>query len=226
VRTPAETTWVSSSCSPGPRHRHLHPDPAGDRALHPGWGVREHPDPQSQVYRGVGAMTYYVPASIGLVIATMGLIGLPVHLAGYHERACCAASGPRDAAVERARRPGRRHLRRQHPRHRGSGVPGVRKAMLVLAAPKSCSVSPRSRSSAVTGNSSPRRPGGQARDAQVDEDLLTEQSEGGEDNSGHHDLLPGGRRRSPRWRRRYGQGPAEAVPLCSTAWATPEGSCR
>lgn len=31
-------------------------------------------------------MTYYVPAYIGLVIASMGLIGLPVHLAGYRER--------------------------------------------------------------------------------------------------------------------------------------------
>jgi ABC-2 type transport system permease protein len=43
------------------------------------------PDPQGQVYRGVGAMTYYVPAYIGLVIASMGLIGLPVHLAAYRE---------------------------------------------------------------------------------------------------------------------------------------------
>jgi len=31
-------------------------------------------------------MTYYVPAYIGLVIASMGLIGLPVHLAAYRER--------------------------------------------------------------------------------------------------------------------------------------------
>lgn len=31
-------------------------------------------------------MTSYVPAYIGLVIASMGLIGLPVHLAGYRER--------------------------------------------------------------------------------------------------------------------------------------------
>jgi ABC-2 type transport system permease protein len=44
------------------------------------------PDPQGQVYRGVGAMTYYVPAYVGLVIASMGLIGLPVHLAAYRER--------------------------------------------------------------------------------------------------------------------------------------------
>jgi ABC-2 type transport system permease protein len=37
-------------------------------------------------YRGVGPMNYYVPAYIGLAIASMGLIGLPVHLAGYRER--------------------------------------------------------------------------------------------------------------------------------------------
>ena len=39
-----------------------------------------------EVYRGVGAMDYYVPAYVGLVTASMGLIGLPVHLAGYRER--------------------------------------------------------------------------------------------------------------------------------------------
>jgi len=44
------------------------------------------PDPQSQVYRGVGPTTFYTPAYIGLVIASLGLIGLPVHLAAYRER--------------------------------------------------------------------------------------------------------------------------------------------
>ena len=38
------------------------------------------------VYRGAGPMDYYVPAYIGLALASMGLIGLPVHLAGYRER--------------------------------------------------------------------------------------------------------------------------------------------
>jgi ABC-2 type transport system permease protein len=38
------------------------------------------------VYRGVGAMDFYVPAYIALAVASMGLIGLPVHLAGYRER--------------------------------------------------------------------------------------------------------------------------------------------
>jgi ABC-2 type transport system permease protein len=37
-------------------------------------------------YRGVGAMNFYVPAYLGLAVASMGLIGLPVHLAGYRER--------------------------------------------------------------------------------------------------------------------------------------------
>jgi ABC-2 type transport system permease protein len=44
------------------------------------------PDPQGVVYRGVGAITYYVPAYIGLVAASLGVIGLPVHLAAYRER--------------------------------------------------------------------------------------------------------------------------------------------
>jgi ABC-2 type transport system permease protein len=42
--------------------------------------------PNPHYYRGVGAMNFYVPAYIGLAVASMGLIGLPVHLAGYRER--------------------------------------------------------------------------------------------------------------------------------------------
>ena len=38
------------------------------------------------VFRGVGPANYYVPAYIGLVIASIGLISLPVHLAGYREQ--------------------------------------------------------------------------------------------------------------------------------------------
>ena len=38
------------------------------------------------VYRGVGAMDYYVPAYIALVTASVGLISLPTQLAGYRER--------------------------------------------------------------------------------------------------------------------------------------------
>ena len=44
------------------------------------------PDPEGAIYRGVGAMDYYVPAYIGLVIASIGVVALPVHLTGYRER--------------------------------------------------------------------------------------------------------------------------------------------
>ncbi len=42
--------------------------------------------PNPRYYRGQGAMNFYVPAYIALAVASMGLIGLPVHLAGYRER--------------------------------------------------------------------------------------------------------------------------------------------
>jgi ABC-2 type transport system permease protein len=41
--------------------------------------------PQAEVYRGVGAMNYYVPAYVALVAASVGLISLPTHLAGTRE---------------------------------------------------------------------------------------------------------------------------------------------
>lgn len=44
------------------------------------------PDPDGVVFRGVGPTDYYLPAYIGLVMASIGLIGLPVHLAAYRER--------------------------------------------------------------------------------------------------------------------------------------------
>jgi len=44
------------------------------------------PDPEGILYRGVGPMNYYVPAYIGLVIASIGVVSLPVHLTGYRER--------------------------------------------------------------------------------------------------------------------------------------------
>jgi ABC-2 type transport system permease protein len=43
-------------------------------------------NPDPDFYRGVGAMDYYVPGYIGLVIASISLTGLPVHLAEYRER--------------------------------------------------------------------------------------------------------------------------------------------
>ena len=44
------------------------------------------PDPDGAVFRGVGGATFYLPAYVGLVVASLGLIGLPVHLASYRER--------------------------------------------------------------------------------------------------------------------------------------------
>jgi ABC-2 type transport system permease protein len=38
------------------------------------------------LYHGFGAMDFYTPAYIGLVLAALGLIQLPVHLAGYRQR--------------------------------------------------------------------------------------------------------------------------------------------
>jgi ABC-2 type transport system permease protein len=43
-------------------------------------------DEGSIVFRGVGAIDYYVPAYVALVIAALGLVSLPVHLAAYRER--------------------------------------------------------------------------------------------------------------------------------------------
>lgn len=37
-------------------------------------------------FRGVGPTDYYIPAYIALTIASVGLIALPVHIAGYRER--------------------------------------------------------------------------------------------------------------------------------------------
>ena len=42
-------------------------------------------DADADVYRGIGAMSYYVPAYIALVTASVGLISLPVHIAGNRE---------------------------------------------------------------------------------------------------------------------------------------------
>jgi ABC-2 type transport system permease protein len=40
----------------------------------------------SGYYRGVNAMDYYLPAYIGIVMAAIGLVSIPVHIAGYRER--------------------------------------------------------------------------------------------------------------------------------------------
>ena len=42
--------------------------------------------PKPEVYRGVGAMDYYMPSYYGLIMMAIGTVALPVHLAGYRER--------------------------------------------------------------------------------------------------------------------------------------------
>lgn len=44
------------------------------------------PDPGGEVFGGVGGSTYYTPAYIALSAASVGLVILPTHLAGYRER--------------------------------------------------------------------------------------------------------------------------------------------
>jgi ABC-2 type transport system permease protein len=46
----------------------------------------DQPDPTGEVFRGVGGSTYYTPAYIALVSASVGLISVPTQLAGYRER--------------------------------------------------------------------------------------------------------------------------------------------
>ncbi|MBM3695543.1 MAG: ABC transporter permease [Actinobacteria bacterium] len=42
--------------------------------------------PEAGFYAGVGAMDFYTPAYIGLVLASIGVISIPAHLAGNRER--------------------------------------------------------------------------------------------------------------------------------------------
>jgi ABC-2 type transport system permease protein len=42
--------------------------------------------PNPDIYRGVGAMDYYMPSYYGLVMLAIGTVALPVHLTGYRER--------------------------------------------------------------------------------------------------------------------------------------------
>ena len=46
----------------------------------------DQPDLTGEVFRGVGGSTYYTPAYIALVSASVGLISVPTQLAGYRER--------------------------------------------------------------------------------------------------------------------------------------------
>ncbi len=43
-------------------------------------------DPVDDVWRGVGPADYYVPAYLGLVMAAIGVLSMPVRLASYRER--------------------------------------------------------------------------------------------------------------------------------------------
>jgi ABC-2 type transport system permease protein len=42
--------------------------------------------PDSSIYRGVGAMNYYMPAYFALVMMAIGTVALPVHLTAYREQ--------------------------------------------------------------------------------------------------------------------------------------------
>lgn len=39
-----------------------------------------------QVYQGLGPVDFYTPAYVALVVATVGVLSVPVHLAGYREQ--------------------------------------------------------------------------------------------------------------------------------------------
>lgn len=43
-------------------------------------------DAEADVFRGVGAMSYYVPAYLALVVASVAIVSVPTHLAGNRER--------------------------------------------------------------------------------------------------------------------------------------------
>jgi ABC-2 type transport system permease protein len=42
--------------------------------------------PNPDIYRGVGAMDYYMPSYFGLIMMAVGTVSLPGHLASYRER--------------------------------------------------------------------------------------------------------------------------------------------
>lgn len=42
--------------------------------------------PEPEVYAGLGAVNFYTPAYVALVVATVGVLSVPVHLAGYREQ--------------------------------------------------------------------------------------------------------------------------------------------
>ncbi len=42
--------------------------------------------PEPSVYEGLGAVNFYTPSYVALVVATVGVLSVPVHLAGYREQ--------------------------------------------------------------------------------------------------------------------------------------------
>jgi len=52
------------------------------------------PDPKGKVWGGAGPVDYLVPGFLGLVMASIGFISLPLHLATGSE-ACCGGSAHR-----------------------------------------------------------------------------------------------------------------------------------
>ena len=50
------------------------------------FGTEPEDDPEEDVWRGVAPADFYVPAYVGLVMAAVGLLSMPVRLATYRER--------------------------------------------------------------------------------------------------------------------------------------------
>ncbi len=50
------------------------------------FGNEPETDPNEDVWRGVGPADFYVPAYVGLVMAAVGLLSMPIRLATYRER--------------------------------------------------------------------------------------------------------------------------------------------
>lgn len=64
------------------------------------------PDPS--VYEGLGPVDYYTPVYVGLVVATIGVLSVPTHLASYREQGVLRRF--RASAMPPASFPTRHHL--------------------------------------------------------------------------------------------------------------------
>jgi ABC-2 type transport system permease protein len=82
-------------------------------------------DPDAN-FGGVAGIDYYVPGYLAVVIASVGLIGLPVHLASLRERGVLRRLRASSVSMnQRARRPDGRA--RGHGRPRRGGPAGRRR---------------------------------------------------------------------------------------------------